>query len=310
MLLALLTACGAPVRAENPADNWHPAEKFKECLEQAAAKDVPLVIIYQGRAGEQSGRVSTYMAVQNIDGMLRVRVHDDAPPEGLAQIDQATYHTALPVMLFSDGEGHTIGYVSAVTLPTDIRDVVKQATAVMAWKRKTRAALAAAEKLLEGRGLVQVQRQIDLIARQDLTYSTAVMAALDRANKLAGQSPEVKAPAVTEGMFFTAKIAELRAKVDEQLTTKLAEIETLLAQNELDRAWWALLPLTLTRFGEAGDAKVKVVDLKVRAAMAKANQAAKDAANNSSAPKPAGSSPAATEPNAKKSVAPPNPANP
>lgn len=294
-LLALLAVGLASAWAKSPKDEWSPADKLGEGLTAAAAKDVPLAVLYQFRDTScpiHNSRVSTYETLQELGGMLKVRTYSETPPADLAKVNPTTYGRILPVVFLADGEGHAIGYIAEETPLMEARETAKQAAAVMTWKRTTRAALAAVEKQIENKQLIPARKQVDLIARQDLAATVAIKASLDKANKLskdrfegkkvkpaeAAKPAKTDEPALTEGVFFAPKTAELGAKLDALLTEKLAEIDALLTQGDTQKASRQLAPLLQAKFGDDGDAKVKAMDEKIKTAMKAAAAAAKEAA--------------------------------
>lgn len=292
--LAVLVTLGLAVWAKSPKDEWLPGEKLKECLELAAAKDTPLAVLYQMQDSTcpiHNGRVSTYETLQDLSGMLKVRVYATNTPAEVAEFRRVSASMLVPVVYLTDGEKHVIGYIAEETPLMEARETAKQAAAVMAWKRTSRAALAAVEKQIEARQLIPARKQVDLVAKQDLAATVAILASIAKANNPAKAGADKKSgakpaasdaksaqPPVAEGMFFAAKTNELKAKLDTLLAEKLAEVEALLAQGDTQKASRALAPLLQTRFGETGDAQVKALDEKIKAAMKEAAKARKDTA--------------------------------
>lgn len=289
--LALVAGLSVAVGAKSPKDEWLPGEKLKECLETAASKDVPVVVLYQFmKASDDTthdSRVGSFEVLQDFNGMLRVRVFSEAPSPDLDKVSQGTFHFTLPVVFIGDGEGHTIGYISEETQLPEVRKIAKQAAMTMGWKRTSRAALAAVEKQIEAKQLAETPKliaaykQVATIAQQDLATTKACRDLVEETNKKARATyeKETKTKAtqeailpITEGAFFTEKTKDLKTKLEAVLADKLKEIEGLITAGDLPKATAALMPLLNAKLGEPADGQIKAVDEKIKAAKKEAGK--------------------------------------
>jgi len=299
--LAILVCLAAAVEAKSPKDEWLPGEKLKECLEAAASKDVPIVVLFQKMKGgdetTHDSKVGNFEVLAEFAGMLKVRVYNEAPSPDLDKVSAGTFCRTVPAVFLGDGEGHTIGYICEATPLMEARKIAKQASATMAWKRTSRAALAAVEKQLEEKKLTETPKliaawkQVGTIVQQDMAMSKACRDLVEKTNDLARASyekefkvkePKEAVPPVTEGVFFTEKTKDLKAKLEAALADKLKEIEGLIAAGELPKATQALAPLLAAKLGDPADGQIKAVDEKLKAARKDAGKA------KTAAPKPEG----------------------
>ncbi|NLX60552.1 MAG: hypothetical protein GXY74_15860 [Phycisphaerae bacterium] len=303
MITAALVSAAAvlgvlPLQARSPKDEWQSGWTLKQHLDTAAAKDVPVAVIYQMEHSScpiHDARVASYETLQELEGMLKVRVFVDSNPEGFKDMRRGAYHYFVPVLYIADGEGHLVGYAAEETPFTDLRETAKQAAKAMLWKKKTRATLAAIDKQIEARQLIPARKQLDQVIKQDLALAQAVRTSITAANHLAlatyarkkqltAEQAAAKAKPylaeATEGLFFAAATQERAARIDSLLTEKLAEIEAAVAAGDPTKAARALAPLMKASFGPDGDAKVKALDERIRAALkeAVANKKAADTA--------------------------------
>jgi hypothetical protein len=298
LAMALLTSLGPVAWAGGPKDDWQPSEKLKECYAQAAAKGTPVAVLVQIRNSNcpiHDGRVSTCENLQDLKGMVKIRIYSGEVPEGYQDLDRTGAASGLPLVNLTDGENHLLGYIADTTPVADVKEIAKQASAVMAWKATARSALASAEKQIEAKQLVPAWKQVDQIIKQDLaaTKTVKMSVAKTAANYAAsGESKpgaskkavEVKEPEIAEGIFFSAKTKELMGKLEALLAEKLAEVEGLLGQGELQKAQRALAPLAQYKFGEARDAQIKALGEKIKVAIREAAKAKTDATKTDAQP--------------------------
>mgnify|MGYP000206359642 CR=1 FL=1 len=74
--LAILICLAAAVGAKSPKDEWLPGEKLKECLEAAASKDVPIVVLFQKmKGGDEIAIIDAGLGRQT--GLFRGEQHGD-----------------------------------------------------------------------------------------------------------------------------------------------------------------------------------------------------------------------------------------
>jgi len=174
LAMVLLTVCGSTLGAPKKAkkkDDWLPPNKIRETIKKAAEEDFSLVILCQGKNSTcplHNAKVAMFEKNGVVRRMAKARAYAGrAPREVMMLRGHIPYKRFIPYLMFTDGQGHLIGYVPNEGNQRDISAQAGQAKAVMTWKKKSRAKLDEVDKMITETNYAQAKSQLDEVETQD-----------------------------------------------------------------------------------------------------------------------------------------------
>jgi len=176
LAMVLLAVCGSALGAPKKAkkkkkDDWLPPNKIRETLKEAAEKDFAVVILCQGKNSTcplHNAKVEMFEKNGVVRRMAKARAYADrAPREVMMLRGQIPYKRHIPYLMFTDGEGHLIGYVPYESNQRDVSAQAGQAKAVMTWKKKSRAKLDEVDKWITETNYAEAVSKLGAVEAED-----------------------------------------------------------------------------------------------------------------------------------------------
>lgn len=308
LLAAMLLA--PSVQAKEAGKGWLTYTDLKKALELAATKDVPVCILYQFREEIDSGhdaRARVFEVYPHFNGTIRVCIHC----EYTRKMDRETTHQfhelygridsmIVPMVFFTDGDGHLIGYAGANSPSNKWAQAAKTAKGICAWKKKSRAAIEKIKKAITGNNFNLAASELKRIAKEDAKMTAVAENSypheppdLDDSKKPSEMTDEEKEAlrirkARLARQFFYDPVDELTTKLQETIKLEYAKAEALKAEGKLTEALQALRCLVTCKADPEMAKKAKRLQADIIAAIKEARDNAKA---GGSTPAPSADSP-------------------
>ncbi|MBN2582772.1 MAG: hypothetical protein JXL80_06855 [Planctomycetes bacterium] len=319
-------ASAAPKKKED--DDWGEPNSLRDLIKKAAEEDVPLAILYQVKNStcpKHNAKVELFEKQSSLRRMDRCRIYACTGNRQVTALRSGIPHLRYcPYLLFTDGEGHLIGYVPYEGNATDVMSMSRLARDVTRWKKLARPILKDVATQIEEKRFPEAvaavtkleQEDRDLTGRIDWWIrkicqktpkptgdAAAAPGELDEQDRPQGDAdskesqddlPPRPEPAET-GVLLGKALADTSRTLRLAIEDRLTRTEILIVQGNLKEAQEAIDPLMAVEADK--ELHKKVLDLKAQIDKARADggEAPPKPAEPTDTPSPTGQSPESPE---------------